>query len=57
MKKKLKTLLRRYGHRYYKEAHNRQDYDSIDKEFIPQILELLEPYELPTEMLSMQDII
>ena len=45
--KKMKTLLRRYGHRYFKEAHNKQDYDSIDEEFIPQIAELYAQSQLP----------
>ena len=40
--KELKTLLRRYGHRYFKEAHQGQNYDRIDEDFIPQILSFIQ---------------
>ena len=37
----LKTLLRSYGHRYYKIAQTeKQDYDKADEEFIPKIVKL-----------------
>ena len=38
--RQLKTLLRNYGHKYYKQANQRQEYDRCDRKIIPLIKEL-----------------